>query len=78
MLTATKTTATVQDGGRIEVHAPEIPTGQTVEVIILSTNGAPRKRSVLDILAECPGGQLFKTADEVDRYIREERDAWDR
>lgn len=28
--------------------------------------------------ANYTGGSLFKTADEVDAYIREERDSWER
>jgi len=31
-----------------------------------------------DILAEAPGHLEFQTADEVDAYLQEERDAWDR
>ena len=38
--------------------------------------GAPRpRRSVLDILNDTPGHLLFKTAEEVDEYIRGERDS---
>ena len=29
------------------------------------------------VLAGYPGGQLFRTAAEVDAYLRAERDAWD-
>ena len=36
------------------------------------------RRSVVDVLAEVPGQRLFKTAEEVDAYIKEERDGWDR
>ena len=35
------------------------------------------KRRISDILADYPGGQLFKSAAEVDQYIREERESWD-
>jgi hypothetical protein len=38
---------------------------------------APRQ-SMLDILDELPGGRIFKTSAEVDAYLREERDSWDR
>lgn len=36
------------------------------------------KRPAADILDEFPGHLLFTTAEEVDAYIREERDSWDR
>jgi hypothetical protein len=35
------------------------------------------KRSAIDILTSAPGQQLFRTPEEADRYIREERDSWD-
>ncbi|NOS99907.1 MAG: hypothetical protein HOP29_04710 [Phycisphaerales bacterium] len=78
MLAARRIQTTVQAGGRIEVMAPDLPVGESVEVTIQSLENSSTRRSVLDILAECPGGVLFKTADEVDAYIREERDSWDR
>jgi predicted GTPase len=35
------------------------------------------KRSALDILAEAPGHRLFKTAEEVDAFLAEERSSWE-
>jgi hypothetical protein len=35
-------------------------------------------RSVLDIIESAPGQRLFKTAEEVDAYLEEERNSWDR
>ncbi len=78
MQTAVKMTATVGAGGKIEVTAPDLTSGETVEVIIISSEATPRRgRSALDILAEAPGHRLFKSAEEVDAYIREERGSWD-
>jgi len=34
-------------------------------------------RPAIDILRELEGHRLFKTAEEVNQYIREERDSWD-
>ena len=73
-----KMLTTVLPGGRIEVHAPDLPVGQTVEVAIRVADEHTARRSATDILAEAPGHRLFKTVDEVDAYIRAERDAWDR
>ena len=33
--------------------------------------------SALDVLERSPGGRLFKTADEVDDYVRRERESWE-
>lgn len=41
------------------------------------STGAAR-RSVLQILRDSPGGQMFKSSAEVDQYLREEHAAWDR
>ena len=69
--------ATVLPGGKVEIISPELQPGQTVDVVVRFASPSAR-RSALDILAEAPGQRLFKTAKEVDDYIREERAAWDR
>ena len=35
------------------------------------------QRHVIDILAVLPGHQLFQNAEEVDTYMREERNSWE-
>ena len=80
--------ATVQPGGKIEVASPELTAGEDVDVTISPAKkpGESGKRSIVDILAEAPGqphsawgiisqapGHLvFKSAEEVDEYIRED------
>lgn len=79
MQTAITIRTTVQSGGRIEVVAPDLPAGQTVDVVIqLEQPAADKRPSVLDVLAACEGHRIFKSAAEVDAYLREERDSWDR
>ncbi len=71
--------AVVGPGGKIEISAPELTPGQRVKVIVEAEAASPeRKRHAIDILAEMPGHRQFKTAEEVDEYIREERESWDR
>lgn len=69
----------VQPGGKIEVIDAQLPVGAPVEVIVLllQTPAAPR-RSLLAVLADAPGRLAFHTAEEVDAYLRHERDAWER
>lgn len=62
--------------GRIEVTVQDWPVGQPVEVTIRPLIEYTSRRSVKDILAEAPGGLMFKTVDEVDAYIRGERESW--
>ena len=79
MQPAMRGTTTILPGGRIEITAPELPEGQRVDVIVLIAKPSPAAgRSVMDVLALAPGHRVFKTAAEVDAYVREERDSWDR
>ncbi len=80
MSTSIHTSAIVSSDGKIEVSAPELEPGQRVEVTIEvkeATTASPT-RHVIDIVKDLPGHRVFKTAEEVDAYIREERDSWDR
>ena len=64
-------------GGRIEVQAPGLVEGQEVMLRITIGEEAPReKRSLRENLAGYEGGRLFKTAAEVDAYVKEERESW--
>jgi hypothetical protein len=68
----------VLPGGKIEVTDQELPVGEEVDVIVIFSTSALRHRSAVDILAEAPGYRLFKTAADVDHYLQQEREAWDR
>lgn len=67
----------VLPGGRVEIASPELEADQSVDVVVTRSSPAER-RSVVDILAEAPGHRLFKSGKEVDDYIKEERESWDR
>jgi hypothetical protein len=71
---------TVLPGHRLEVSAPELPEGARVEVIVLlPEQKVPPRQSMLEFLATLPPGPLlFKSPEEADRYIQEERDSWER
>ena len=64
----------VQPGGRIEVMSEDLPVGESVDVIVRYT---PASRSALDILNEGSEHRLFKSADEVNAYLAEEKASWD-
>ena len=68
--------AQVLPGGRIEIQSPDLTEGQTVDVVVRSTE-EPLKRSALEILADAPGHRVFKTAEEVKAYLAEEKASWD-
>lgn len=77
MTTLLQRDAVVGPNGTIEVHVPELAPGQCVRVIIEPASVAPSGRA-LDVLAQPSGHRLFKTASEVDAYVRAEREAWER
>jgi hypothetical protein len=69
---------TVLPGHRIEIEVPELPVGARATVLILLEEPQPPKRRLQEVLGDYPGGRLFKSAEEVDAYLREERDSWDK
>ncbi len=79
MATRIRVKTVVQPDGTVAVSAPGLVPGQEVMVSIEAEDEAPAaKRHVLDILANLPGHQIFQSAEEVDAFIREERDSWER
>jgi len=79
MESALRIRTNVLPGHRIEILAPEFQEGDPVEVILLSGTEKPRKgRSMLEIVQELSGHRSFQTPEEVDRYLDEERNSWDR
>ena len=81
MQSALRMTATVREGGKVECIAPQLPVNTEVDVIILFPTShdmtlPTAKRSVLDIIADAPGQQLFKTPEDVEQYMDEEHGAW--
>ncbi len=78
MATAVRARTVVLPGGKIEVSVPELIPGQYATVfVVVEEDETQEKRNALDILAELPGHLEFHTAEEVDRYIQEERDSWE-
>ena len=63
---------TVLPGGRIEIVDPALPAGESVDVVV-SQSPELAGQSAVDILAEAPGYLLFKTAEDVASYLKEER-----
>jgi hypothetical protein len=68
---------TVLPGHRIEIQAPELPEGQQATVLIQIDEVLPPKRPFKEVLGDYRGG-LFKSAEEIDAYLRAERDSWER
>ena len=67
---------TVLPGGKIEIEDDELPVGESVSVVILRSQDSLH-RSAVDILNEAPGQRVFKTAEDVESYLKDERMSWD-
>jgi hypothetical protein len=68
---------TVLPGHRIEIYVPDFPEGGVATVRIELEGASPSKRRLSAVLADYPGGQLFRSAEEVDAYLKAERASWD-
>ena len=80
MQAALRLETTVLPGHRLEVCAPELPEGATVEVIVvLPEKPSPQYSSALEFLESLPPGpRAFQTWEEYERHLREEKEAWER
>jgi hypothetical protein len=78
MQSAIRVQTKVQKGGKIEIHDPNLSAGEEVEVIVLLSKPiVESKYSVTEVLASTTGKRVFKTAEEVEQYIRNERVSWE-
>ncbi len=80
MQSALRLETTILPGHRLEVSAPELPEGVKVEVIVvLPEKPEPPRMSMLEFLATLPPGpRAFPTWEEYERFLREEKNAWER
>ncbi|NJM22635.1 MAG: hypothetical protein HC907_29965 [Richelia sp. SM1_7_0] len=78
MQSALHITTKVLPGNKIEIQVPEAQEGDSVDVfVILPEKVETKKRSAVDILKEVHAKRPPKSAEEIDRQLREERSSWD-
>ena len=71
-------TTKVLPGNKIEIEIPEGEIGDTVDVfVVLPEKAKSKKRSVLEIIEEVHAKRPPRSAEDIDRQIREERESWD-
>lgn len=80
MQSAIRITTRVLPDGKLELQLPPDSAGDEVEVfIVLPEKPVTPVLSAIDIINQPREHQkLFKTAEEVDQYLRAERDSWER
>ncbi len=64
-------------GGKIKEENLNSFVGEQADVFVM-LHASTTRRSAIDVLAEAPVQNAFKTVEEVDTYIKEERNSWDR
>ncbi|MEL7034217.1 MAG: hypothetical protein AAFO04_01160 [Cyanobacteria bacterium J06592_8] len=69
----------VLPGNKIEIEHSELPVDETVDVfVLLPKKSAPEPVNILELLAEIHSHRSStRSPEEIDQYIREEREAWD-
>ena len=75
MLKGLRQKAIVKPGGVVEICSPELPAGATVEIIVLISPTDQSKKSLTSFIGSAKGS--FATPEEVDKFISQERDAWE-
>ena len=79
MATELRVETVVLPGGKIEISAPELMAGKRATVVVTVEDTEPgEQHHVIDLLTALPGHRLFHNAEEVDAYLGQERDAWER
>lgn len=82
MQAALHITTRVLPDKRIEFHTPELEAGTSVEVFVvfdqLPTIAKQPRLSMREISEALQGHRHFQTAEEVDQYLEEERNSWER
>ena len=78
MTTEVRVKTVVLPGGRIEITTPELIPGRHATVVVtIEDSEEVEQPHVIDILKKLSGHRLYQSAEEVDAFIREERDAWE-
>ncbi len=85
MQTALRVTTRVLPGHRVEIVAPELPDGESVDVFVVmptpvqSTEAATKATSLMEFLDSLlPGPRSASTWEEIERDLQEDRNSWDR
>jgi hypothetical protein len=77
MSTAIQLRTIVLPGHRIEVSVPELPEGRKATVFVVLDEGEPEKRPLREVLGDYKGGEVFQSGEQVDAYLKAERESWE-
>lgn len=78
MQSALRITTKVLPGNKIEVQLPPGSEGEEVDVfIVLPEKPKAERRNVMEIIENARRHRIGMTAEQIDSYLREERESWD-
>ncbi|AFZ42353.1 hypothetical protein PCC7418_0107 [Halothece sp. PCC 7418] len=72
-------TTKVLPGNRIEVELPSDLEGKAVDVFVVLPKDSQTKKNnnILEIIEEARKHRIGMTPEEIDAYLKEERESWD-
>ncbi|MEH2141781.1 hypothetical protein [Nostoc sp.] len=71
-------TTKILPGNKIEIEIPEAEIGDSVDVfVILPEKPASKRGSVLELIEQARSKHAFRTTEDIDRQLQQERDSWD-
>ncbi|MBN1167829.1 MAG: hypothetical protein JXA44_11970 [Methanospirillaceae archaeon] len=75
MIHAVRQRVMIGQDGTIQIYVPELKAGTIADVIILEASDQTPKKTLTGFIGKGKG--CFKTAGEVDTFIRNERNTWE-
>ncbi|MFM2061179.1 MAG: hypothetical protein RLZZ507_849 [Cyanobacteriota bacterium] len=71
-------TTKVLPGNKIEISVPNSAIGDTVDIfVILPEKPTSKRRSIIELIEQIRSKQTFRSAEDIDKQLQEEREAWD-
>ncbi|MBW4631012.1 MAG: hypothetical protein KME30_03630 [Iphinoe sp. HA4291-MV1] len=71
-------TTHVLPGNKIEIQIPEAKEGDTVDIfVILPDKSLSKRSSVLELIEQICSKRPFRSTENIDRQLQEERDSWE-
>ncbi|MCL1463288.1 hypothetical protein [Argonema galeatum] len=65
-------------GNKIEIEIPEAAIGDAVDVfVILPEKPASKRGSAVEMIEQIRSKRQFRSAEDIDKQLQEERDSWD-
>lgn len=65
----------IHSGGVLEIHSHDLPEGIEAEVIVLIEESSKPPQPLSRLIGTAKG--CYRSPDEADAFLRQERDRWD-